>query len=186
MACWLGSRITSSAAHGGGSGRNCPARLAICSERSCSAARRHAATRLASLAPASGPPAGSWPSSCASGSSSPTRPRDRSAWDSRSARSGSTSPTCSRRTSWALESRDDNLALEVELVDVVLREGEGRAQQEVVALEGEGLQPPRVEALVAGLQRPLGHCVGGPDREVPEVGRVPEHDRVQHPLLQVG
>ena len=74
---------------------------------------------------------------------------------------------------------------EVELVDVLLREGEGFTEEDVVALDLDGAELARGERFGAGLEGAIRDGDGGLDREVAEVLGLPEHDGVGHAFLHV-
>src|SRR5262245_56919519 len=77
------------------------------------------------------------------------------------------------------------LESEVELIDIVLVEDEGRSEEDVVASNLEIAQRAGLAGLVARLERARGKRVGGADGERAEVFGLPENHAVCHSFLDV-
>src|SRR5882672_2910956 len=78
-------------------------------------------------------------------------------------------------------------ASEVEAVDVALGEDEGRAQQDLAAVDDlEVAQLASLDRGGAGLERPVGDRTQDVGRRVAEVHGIPEHDGLHAVLVDVG
>src|SRR3989441_3540748 len=77
-------------------------------------------------------------------------------------------------------------ASEVEAVDVALVENEGRAQQDLAAVDDlQFAQLASLDRGGAGLERAVGDRTQDVDRRVAEVHGIPEHDRLHAALVDV-
>src|SRR4051794_34476556 len=64
---------------------------------------------------------------------------------------------------------------EIKFVDIILGEGEGLAEQDVVPRDRDRAEAAGLERRVARLEVALGQRPRGQDGQVAQVGRVPEH-----------
>src|SRR5262249_60463737 len=74
---------------------------------------------------------------------------------------------------------------EIERVDVRLRDQQRRAEHDLAAAYVERAEPAGHERRRRRLERPLRKPRRGLDREIPEIPRVPQHDRLDDAAVHV-